>query len=253
MFHYINLIQYKAWADLRSEARRYYISYLWWVIEPIMEMLIFYVVFGLLMKQNRPHYVQFLLIGLSTWKWFATTVQHAGNSILNSRSLIQQVNLPKTIFPLIVVYTDTFKFMIVFAIVIGYLVFSDFMPGSACMYLPLLLLTQLALILAVGLFFSAIIPFIPDLGILLENGLRFVFFLSGIFYVPDGLSPKMQFWFYINPMAFVMDGYRRILLYDQMIDIERLLAVLAVSLTGILLSERLILRFDKIYPRVVAQ
>jgi len=253
MFHYINIIQYKAWADLRSEARRYYISYLWWVIDPVIEMLIFYVVFGLLMKQNRPHYIQFLMIGLITWKWFATTVQHAGNSILNSRSLIQQVNIPKTIFPLIVVYTDTFKFAIVFVVIIGYMVFSDFMPGSAYMYLPILLLTQLALITAVGLFFSAIIPFIPDMSILLENGLRFIFFLSGIFFTPDSLSPEMRFWFYLNPMAFLVDAYRQILIHNQFIDTERLLAVLAVSLTAILFAERLILRFDKIYPRVVAQ
>jgi len=253
MFHYINLIQYKAWADLRSEARRYYISYLWWVIEPIIEMLIFYVVFGLLMKQNRPNYIPFLLIGLTTWKWFATTVQHAGNSILNSRSLIQQVNLPKTILPLIVVSTDTFKFVIVFAIILVYILLSGFSPGQAYLFLPLLLITQLVLITALGLFFSAIIPFAPDLDILVDNGLRFVFFLSGVFFDPSNLSPETRFWFFLNPMAFLIDSYRQILIHDQFHDIYRLLTILALSLVGILAAARLILRFDKIYPRVVAQ
>jgi lipopolysaccharide transport system permease protein len=253
MFHYINLIQYKAWADLRSEARRYYISYLWWVIEPVIEMLIFYVVFGLLMKQNKPNYIQFLLIGLTTWKWFATTVQHAGNSILNSRSLIQQVNLPKTIFPLIVVCTDTFKFAIVFAIILGYMVLSGFAPDQSYVFLPLLLFTQLALITALGLFCSAIIPFVPDMDILIDNSLRFVFFLTGIFFDPSTLSPEIRYWFYLNPMAFLIDGYRQILIHGQFIDIYRLLSILALSLVGILAGAWLILRFDKIYPRVVAQ
>lgn len=253
MFHNINLILYKAWADLRSEARRYYISYLWWVIEPVIEMLIFYVVFGILLKQNRPDYIPFLLVGLTSWKWFATTVQHAGNSILNSRSLIQQVNLPKAIFPLIVVCTDSFKFLIVFVIILVYLMFSGFPPSQAYFFLPLLLLTQLAFITAMGLFFSAIIPFVPDLDILLENSLRFVFYLSGVFFDPSILSPDKQFWFYLNPMAFIVDAYRQILMHGQLPHYGRLLGILTMSLAGILIASRLILRFDKIYPRVVAQ
>jgi lipopolysaccharide transport system permease protein len=253
MFHYINLIQYKAWADLRSEARRYYISYLWWVFEPIIEMLIFYMVFGLLLKQNRPNYIQFLLIGLTTWKWFATTIQHAGNSILNSRGLIGQVSLPKTIFPLIVVCTDTFKFAIVFSIIMVFILLSGFAPSPAYVLLPLLMLTQLAFLTALGIFFSAIIPFVPDLDILLENSLRFVFYLSGVFFDPQSLSPETRFWFYLNPMAYIVDGYRQILMHGQMIEIDRLLVILALSLAGIFAASRLVLHFDKIYPRVVAQ
>ena len=251
--HYIHLILFKAWADLRSEARRYYISYLWWVIEPVLEMLVYYVVFGMLLKNKIPHFIPFLLIGLTCWKWFVTTVRHAGNSILNSRSLMKQVYLPKAVFPLTVVCTDTFKFLIVFLIVLIFLWISGFPIGSAYMVLPLLLITQLAMITALGLFFAAIVPFIPDMDILLENTLRIVFFLSGVFFDPRNLSPERQFWFFLNPMAFLINGFRSVLMDGQFHHYDRLLSILAVSLAGILIANRIIIRFDKIYPRVVAQ
>jgi lipopolysaccharide transport system permease protein len=252
-FHYIQLILYKAWADLRSEARRYYISYLWWVIEPILEMLVYFVVFGVLQKNKAPHFIPFLLIGVICWKWFSTTVRHAGNSILNSRSLIQQVNLPKAVFPLTVVCTDTFKFLIVFLIVIFYLWISGFPIGAAYLALPLLLITQLTLIVALGLFFAAIVPFIPDMDILLENSLRIVFFLSGIFFDPRKLSVERQSIFFLNPMAFLINEFRNVMMEGQFHHYKQLLIILMASLLGILIANRIISRFDKIYPRVVAQ
>ena len=104
-----DLICYKAWADLRAEARQYYIKYLWWVLEPILEMMVFYVVFGLLLSRGGPDFIQFLLIGLIVWKWFGTTVQHCGNSLMGAKVLINQTPLPKIIFPTVFILTDTFK------------------------------------------------------------------------------------------------------------------------------------------------
>ncbi len=87
-FHtYWDLLFYKALADLRSEARRYYIAYLWWVIEPVLEMLVFYLVFAGLLKRGGPNFVQFLLVGLVVWKWFEITVKHCGFAIINSSGL----------------------------------------------------------------------------------------------------------------------------------------------------------------------
>ncbi|MBI5896301.1 MAG: ABC transporter, partial [Desulfobacterales bacterium] len=96
---YKDLIIYKSWADLRAEARRYYISYAWWIIEPMFEMVVFYLVFNVLMSRGGPNFVQFLLIGLIAWKWFGTTVHRGGNSIIGARALILQTSLPKIIFP----------------------------------------------------------------------------------------------------------------------------------------------------------
>ena len=62
--HYRHLIIYKVAANLRSEASRNYLSYLWWVFEPLMQMMVYYFVFGLMLLQGTDNFVAFLLTGL---------------------------------------------------------------------------------------------------------------------------------------------------------------------------------------------
>ena len=251
--YYIDLILYKSLADLRTEARRYYISYFWWIFEPVLDMLIFYFVFGLLLKRGKPDYVPFLLIGLLSWKWFNTTVMHCSNSIISSKGIINQVNIPKFVFPIIVICTDTFKFLIVFTIIITFVNIYGLSAGGTYIILPLLLITQLLLIVATGTLFAAITPFFPDVSIILSHMLHLMFFCSGIFYEGRSLPVDYRFWFYLNPMARLIESYRDILMYNRLPDLGPLMVILLVSVALIIIALRFIQHHDKTYPRIVLQ
>ena len=251
--HYIDLILYRSLADLRTEARRYYISYFWWIFEPVLDMLIFYFVFGLLLKRAHTDYVPFLLIGVLSWKWFNTTVMHCSNSILGSKGIINQVNIPKFVFPLIVICTDTFKFLIVFTIIIVFVNIYGFTIGSAYIFLPLLLIAQLLFIVALGTLFAAITPFFPDIFIILSHVLHLMFFCSGIFFEGRTLPADFQFWFYLNPMAWIIESYREILMHNHFPGLPPLLAILSISVALTIFSFRFIQHHDKTYPRIVLQ
>ncbi len=127
---YLELIVYKAIADLRAEAARTYIGMVWWVLDPIIFMGIFYVVFVVLLRGGTPHYVQFLLVGLVPWRWFQTTLMHGAGAIADGEGLMRQVYLPKMVFPLVVVLTDLFKFLVVLALVLLFLWSSGFPPTA---------------------------------------------------------------------------------------------------------------------------
>ena len=248
-----DLITYRAWADLRSEARRYYISYLWWVVEPVLEMFVFYVVFGILMQRGIPDFLPFLLIGLTAWKWFSTTVRHGANAIFQARHLIHQINLPKIVLPTIVLLTDTFKFLVVLVLLVAFIWLYGLKPQWAYLGLPLVLGTQFLLIAAIAYFFSAIIPFLPDIDILLANALRLIFFLSGIFFDGQNLPLEYQKWFYLNPMATIIEAYRGIFMHGQYPNFSALAVISLLSLVAIALSRFLLRIFDKLYPRVTNQ
>ncbi|HIB76240.1 MAG TPA: ABC transporter permease, partial [Flavobacteriales bacterium] len=71
-----DLVLYKVRTDLRSEVSQNHLSLLWWVLEPVLYMTVFYLVFGLLLKRGGgPEYVPFLLTGLASWKWFDSAVR----------------------------------------------------------------------------------------------------------------------------------------------------------------------------------
>lgn len=252
LFKYKDLITYKASADLRSEARRFYISYLWWVIEPILDMIVYYIVFAVLLNRGTPDFVPFLLIGITCWKWFGSTIVHAANSIMQGKGLMLQVYLPKSVFPSIIILTDTFKFGIIFFILLSYLWLYGFPPGQAYGFLPLLLGVEFLLVTALSFLTAAITPFFPDLTIVIQHVLQVMFFVSGIFFRLDNLSPKLQFWLQFNPMAVLISAFRGILMYNTVPDIGSTLLIATGSILVINLSYILLKKFDKAYPRMVS-
>ena len=248
-----DLILYKSLADLRAEARRYYISYAWWLLEPLLEMAVFYIIFNVLFSRGGPNFIQFLLVGLVAWKWFGTTVQHCGNSLIGSRGLIMQTSLPKVIFPTVLILTDTFKAAIVSVIVSILLFLTGFPPNQTYLALPLLLTTQLLFIMAVGFGLAAIVPFFPDLSILVSLLLRMLYFLSGVFFDPRNISGHKRELFFLNPMARLIDGYRGIFLHHRWPEAMPLLLISIISVLIIYLAAVFIKSKDTIYPRIVSQ
>lgn len=118
---------------------------LWWILDPIIFMFIFYLVFDVLMLRGEPGFLAFLLTGLVTYQWFQNTVGAGTNSIQSGQGLMQQVYLPKVIFPLVYILTDLFKFSLIFILLLIFLWFSGRPPGITYLALPLLLLIELAL------------------------------------------------------------------------------------------------------------
>lgn len=250
--HYLELILYKTYADLKAETERTYLGFLWWVFEPVMYMAVFYVVFGVLMGRGTDDYVPFLLIGLTVWQWLRAAIMHGANTILGGRPLMQQVHLPKVIFPSVLILTDTVKFFFIFTLLLVFLWFSGYPPGITYLALPVLLLVQFLLLSALSYLMAAIVPFLPDLRFVVDNLLHAVFFLSGIFFAADKIPAAYHGYFYLNPMANLIEDYRRVLMHNQWPDWSTLGLIGVLSLFGVLLAIGLIRRFEYVYPRINA-
>ena len=250
---YLEIILFKAYANLRSEAARTYLSFMWWVIDPILSMAVYYVVFALLFQRGTQDYVPFLLVGLITWQWFTNTINHGMTTIQGNIRLMNQVHLPKVIFPSIIILMDAFKFSIVFLLVLLFLWIYGFGVGAAYLALPLILGVQLLFTVALTYLLAAIIPFLPDLKYLVQTILRLVFFLSGIFFDGSKIPEQYQPYFYANPMAILIEDYRNILMHNLWPDWNALAIICLFSAIGVYAASGLIRRFDYIYPRVIMQ
>lgn len=249
--HHRDLILYKTQADLRAEAAKTYIGFLWWVLDPLMFMAIFYVVFGLLLRRATPNFVPFLLIGLVSWRWFQNTIAHGATAILGNRGLMQQVYVPKLIFPMVVILTDLVKFSVVLALLLIYLWGAGFGINWSYLALIPLLLAQFLLILGVTLLVAAVIPFVPDLRFLVDHILQIAFYFSGIFFAGATIPESYQFYFYLNPMALIIESYRDILLYRTWPSGSALVAITLLGLGLSLLAYQLLSRIDHLYPKLV--
>lgn len=251
---FFSLLFFKTAANLRTEISRYYLNYLWWAIEPILTMGIFFIVFGIFLNQGTENYVAFLLTGLTAWNWFARTIEHASNSIYQGRGLMMQVNIPKLFFPLEVFLRDSFKHLFVTALLLAFLLVYPTPVSLTWFALPVLMVIQGILILGIGTFCAAIVPFVHDLTFVISTGLHLLLFGSGVFFqIEDVILPEHQFLMYLNPVAGLLKAYRDVLLYAQWPDWLYLGKVAVGSCCVLIFSIWLVRRLDHVYPRVCQQ
>jgi len=248
---YVELIFWKAMAELHAEAARAYIGILWWIVEPTLYMLAFYLAFGLGVRGGGEQMVFFLLCGLVPWKWFLSGVQNGSGSIQANSGLIQQVYLPKLVLPLIIIFTNTIKFLIVLALLMLVLALYGHGPDVTWLALPAMIAVELLLIVAAGSLTAAILPIFPDVKLVVDNGLMVLMFVSGVFFDLSKLPPKAQAVLHYNPLIPVFEGYRAVLLRHEWPDWEGLGWVCAVGVVMYAAAVWILVAYDRRYIKLM--
>jgi lipopolysaccharide transport system permease protein len=249
--HYASLIWHRAWLDLKAEAAQNIMGMLWWILEPLLYLLAFYLIFDVFLERGGPGFVGFLLCGLVFWRWFDSTVKRVANSLLSNGQLINQIYLPKWVFPMIELVGNSLRFC--FVLVLFLIFVSLYTDGPSLVWLALLplLVSELLLIMGFGLLLSVLVPVYPDLRKLVENLMLLMFYMSGIFFDISRLDPGVQQWLYLNPMAVLIKQIRTVLLESQAPDWGAVAIVAAVSVAVLALALTLLNIMDRKLPHYV--
>ncbi len=246
----VEYIRCRTQMDLRSEGSKSYLGYGWWVFEPCLMMAVFYLVFGILFQRGGDGFASSLLVGITSWLWFASSIQRSLMCISREKQIMAQLYVPKIVFPIVSLLTVFAKQLIVFFLLLLLLSFFDGFQLS-WIYFPLIVLAQLLLIAGVSFVLSALTPFFPDVKFIVTPLLQMGMFCSGVFYSVSSLPTEYQQWILLNPMANLIEQYRVILLSGNAPDIVQLSWVGCTGLICLVLGVCLLLRFDRHYPRVV--
>ncbi|MGH8551170.1 MAG: ABC transporter permease [Methylococcales bacterium] len=225
----IELIFYKTYADIKAESARSYLGLLWWLIEPVLYLCVFYILFVLVLSRGSQDYVPFFLCGAVVWKWFASGLNGASHSIVANRGLLQQVYVPKFVFPVIAVFGSTVRFLPVFLLFTVFLLVYGMPIHSGWFALPVVVFTQFFLIMALGLLAGAITPFLPDLKVAIDNVLMFLFFISGVFFDINHVREPVKTYLFLNPMALLINEYRNILIFKGWPNLLPLGVIIMIS------------------------
>ncbi|MGR9098976.1 MAG: ABC transporter permease [Gammaproteobacteria bacterium] len=254
--HFIQLIELaftKAVMDLQSEAGRTYLGYAWWMLEPLMHMGIYYLVFGVVFNAGGEGFVLFLLVSVTHWLWFSKSVANATASIMLGKGLMTHIDIPKVFFPLVVVIHDFIKQLPVFALLLMFMLFYGVSAKAAWLAWPAIVVVEFMMILTFAIVTAAIIPFFPDLNILVMTGLQFLMFVSGVFFSEEMVPENLKGIFFLNPMARLLHMIRQLLIHGNWPDwimLGELVCYLAVALATVVW---IVGRIDHIYPRLVSE
>lgn len=247
---FFDLLKYRTSAELKSEGTRSYAGYLWWILEPLLALAVYYVAFEYLVHRTTDNFLLFLFSGIVVYRFFSVTLARSATSILEGHGLMQLVYLHKSIFPLSVVMVNLVKFLVTLPIVMMFAWICGMPPTWAYSALPALILLELLLTSGAAMICASITPFFPDFSLILNTVLNLLIFLSGVFYDISILPPKMQTLVRYNPMAAIIEQYRVILLHGQWPDLKPLVPAMWECAAFLAMGGFLIHKFNRYFPKI---
>lgn len=227
LVQYLRLVDLQAWMALKSDASKLVLGYIWWVLEPLLYVAVFYVVFEVILGTKRADFLIFLMCGKLPFIWFSRSVNQAAGSIVASAGLIGRIDVPKSLFPMAQVQLNFYKQCLVFLFLFVVLIAAGFKPGWTWLWVSPVILVEYLLIVAVSLIASVLVCYVRDFAMVISLGTVFLMFSSGIFWdVRDLGNPQMtELILRINPIAFLLDAYRQVLMYNTAPDLMHLLSL----------------------------
>jgi lipopolysaccharide transport system permease protein len=227
---------------LRADAARYFLGYIWWVLEPLLFVAVFYVVFELILKTGRADFLVFLMCGKLAFIWFSKSVNQAANSITANKGLIGRINVTKTLFPLAVIQEGLYRQVAVFLLLFCVLAFRGYYPDPTWFYLVPIILVNYLMIVACSLIGACLVCIVRDFTMVISLSMTFLMFTSGVFWDARTLGDPAttELVLAINPLAFILDAYRQVLMHATAPDWTHLLfiglgsLVLLVLIVGIM-------------------
>ena len=223
-----------AWSTLKADSSRYFFGYFWWIIEPLLYVLVFYLVFEVLLRTGRDDFLVFLMCGKLLFIWFSKSVSLASNSLVMNVGLLGRLDLPKPLFPFASILEGLYKQAAVFLLLFIFLLLNDISPTTKWLWLIPILLATLLFILALSFIGATLVCVFRDTMLLIPLGMIFLMFASGIFWdirdIPDPTASAMLL--KLNPVAFLIDAFRAVLMYDEPPNLFHLVILLVcVSVT----------------------
>lgn len=214
IWSYRELLYFLVWRDVKVRYKQTALGAAWAVLQPVLTMLVFSLVFGRLARipSGGVPYPIFAFAALLPWQLFAHALTDSGNSLIAHQSLVTKVYFPRLILPLSAVLAGLVDFAIAFLVLAGMMIHDRIVPGAALLLLPAFVLLALLTAFAVGVWLAALNVRYRDVRYTLPFLTQFWLFVTPIAY-PSSLVPAAWRPLYgLNPMAGVVEGFRWALL-----------------------------------------
>jgi homopolymeric O-antigen transport system permease protein len=175
------LIRYMVRADVKKRGVNTVLGNIWWILDPLITMMIYVLVMTVIFQRSTPDFPLFLLSGMVPFKWFTHTLGNSTNAVVSKEGLIKQVLFPKLILPITQSLSQIVSFLFGMAVlfILWITVYRDHVSIEV-MWVPVIAVVQFVYTLGFTFIFAAITVFYRDGGIVIGHFMRLLFWISPI-------------------------------------------------------------------------
>ena len=255
LVRYRELIKLLTIRDVKLRYKDSLLGFLWSLINPLLMMLVYYIVFVVLLPTSAPvgcsesavspdqvqsainckiynHFAAFILIGILAWNFTASSVMGGMGALLDNGSIIKKIYFPREVLPVSMVLAQLVNFMLALVPLFLVILLSGLSIGGYIILLPVILFFHMLFLAGLAMLLAVVTLYFRDMRVIMEVLLQAWFFLSPVIYsmyqvYKDGTA--VVYW--LNPMASFIESYRTILFFNYPPD---LLFTLRTCLSGVI-------------------
>jgi lipopolysaccharide transport system permease protein len=235
LWKYRELFYFLAWRDILVRYKQTAIGIAWALIRPFLTMVVFSVVFGRLARlpSEGVPYPILVFAGMLPWQFFSNSLSECSNSLISNANLISKVYFPRLIVPSSAVVVSFVDFMISGMILLGLMIWYNFVPSWRIFTLPFFIAIAFAASMGAGLWLASLNVKFRDFRYIVPFIVQFGLYVSPVGFTSNIVPEEWRLLYSLNPMVGVIDGFRWAILGGES----------KLYLPGFLLSSVLVLFF----------
>lgn len=213
------LVRYLVQADIKRRGANTFLGNLWWVLDPLLLMLVYVVLVAIIARRPVDDYPLFIFAAILPWKWFTSAVTDSTGSIVNQHRLVKQIAFPKVVLPIAAVTAGVVGFGFGIVTLAGIMLLYLDRLSPLILLVPVIAVVQYVFTLGVALLVAAGNVFVRDLANVMRHLLRLWFYLSPGLYSLAMLeevpffqeNPVLVTLASLNPFAVLFEAYRSVI------------------------------------------
>lgn len=231
--------------DLRGKYKGSVLGFMWNLVIPLCQILVYIMVFSQVMRHDVPNYYLFLVVAMMPWLTFSDCVQQGSSCIVNQSTLVSKIYFPNEILPLSVVIARFINLFLTFLIIFALIILGEFgFNFIALAYLPIVVLIHFILSLGMALLFSAISVYLRDVQYILQVVLSMGVWITPVLFETSMVEGVLATIMQLNPISPIIIAYRDILYYQHIPNAESLKAIALFSVVLLILAEAVFIKLE---------
>ena len=259
MTYLLNLNNYRdlliLWTgrEIRVRYKQSLLGVGWAILQPVALTIVFSIVFSRIVQVNTGGipYPIFAYAALVPWTFFATSLSFGIPSLVNNLSLVSKIYFPREILPFANIGAALLDYAMAGLVFIGMMLIYQIPITLYALWVIPLLAIQIILTAGVALVGSAAIVFFRDVRFVIPLLIQIWMYASPVIYPIDLIPAAYLPLYYLNPMAAIIDGYRRVLLEGQPPNIPAVLIALVVSLISLIVGYFVFKRSEPMFADLI--
>lgn len=245
LWNYRELIKTSVKKEIRGKYKASFLGVLWSFINPLLQVLVYAIVFPYMLKNTGDNYVVYLVTGIIPWTFFQTVINECVGCIKGNAGIIKKVYFPREILPFSAAISGLINFFIACIIILVFCAFGNVGFSIHLLWVPVFAVAECLIALGLGMALGAMNAYVQDLEYIVNFILMLAFYASPIIYQMSMFQSESFIYnaIMMNPMTKIIMGYRNAFLYHQspqLVDVGMLFLIsLLILCIGYLIFKKL--------------